>query len=182
MISPIVSRFFSYLVTRRVHHASPGSLRAFRATRSQKKVPEPSSGALSVWRKRQARRVIIGVGLFSFAYKISAACIPLVGGDAADDGALIVVDSPPPLNLPPVLRQFVIAWDASDRLARVVFTVAAIVADYRAAPRGAGVDWSAVHQRSANRLLRLCRVNQGVYIKLAQHLAQLDHLLPAQAR
>jgi aarF domain-containing kinase len=37
---------------------------------------------------------------------------------------------------------------------------------------------SAVHQRGADRLLWLARTNKGVYIKLAQHLAQLDYLLP----
>jgi aarF domain-containing kinase len=34
------------------------------------------------------------------------------------------------------------------------------------------------HQRAANRLLWLARTNKGVYIKLAQHLAQLDYLVP----
>eukprot|EP00802_Teleaulax_amphioxeia_P009485 Tamp_09502.p1 GENE.Tamp_09502~~Tamp_09502.p1 ORF type:complete len:492 (-),score=58.02 Tamp_09502:375-1850(-) len=33
-------------------------------------------------------------------------------------------------------------------------------------------------QRGADRLLWLARTNKGVYIKLAQHLAQLDYLLP----
>jgi aarF domain-containing kinase len=35
-----------------------------------------------------------------------------------------------------------------------------------------------VHQRSAERLLALARRNRGVYLKLAQHLSQLDYLLP----
>ncbi|KAL7576744.1 hypothetical protein ACA910_005660 [Epithemia clementina (nom. ined.)] len=34
------------------------------------------------------------------------------------------------------------------------------------------------HQRAANRLLSLCRRNGGVYIKIGQHLANLDYLLP----
>ena len=34
------------------------------------------------------------------------------------------------------------------------------------------------HQRAADWLLWLARTNKGVYIKLAQHLAQLDYLLP----
>jgi predicted unusual protein kinase regulating ubiquinone biosynthesis (AarF/ABC1/UbiB family) len=34
------------------------------------------------------------------------------------------------------------------------------------------------HQRAADRLLWLARTNRGVYIKLAQHMAQLDYLLP----
>ena len=35
-----------------------------------------------------------------------------------------------------------------------------------------------VHQRNADRLLRLCRTNAGVYVKVGQHLANLDLLLP----
>jgi hypothetical protein len=35
-----------------------------------------------------------------------------------------------------------------------------------------------VHQRNANRLLQLCRTNGGVYVKVGQHLANLDLLLP----
>jgi len=35
-----------------------------------------------------------------------------------------------------------------------------------------------VHQRAADKLLWLARANKGVYIKLAQHLSQLDYLLP----
>lgn len=38
--------------------------------------------------------------------------------------------------------------------------------------------YSEVHQRGASRLLRLCENNGGVYIKLGQHLAQLDYILP----
>eukprot|EP00166_Cyanidium_caldarium_P006028 ctg_777.g365 len=40
------------------------------------------------------------------------------------------------------------------------------------------VDASAVHRRSAAKLYRLCERNGGIYIKLGQHLAQLDYLLP----
>ncbi len=35
-----------------------------------------------------------------------------------------------------------------------------------------------VHARAAKRLLLLCRTNGGCYIKVGQHLANLDHLLP----
>ena len=37
-----------------------------------------------------------------------------------------------------------------------------------------------VHQRNAHRLLDLCRTNAGVYIKVGQHLANLDLLLPEE--
>lgn len=36
------------------------------------------------------------------------------------------------------------------------------------------------HHRSAVRLLALCEANGGVYIKLGQHLSQLDFLLPKE--
>ena len=35
-----------------------------------------------------------------------------------------------------------------------------------------------VHTRAAQKLVTLCRQNAGVYIKIGQHLANLDHLLP----
>jgi hypothetical protein len=35
-----------------------------------------------------------------------------------------------------------------------------------------------VHQKAAARLLHLCRTNGGVYIKIGQHLANLDYLIP----
>ncbi len=37
---------------------------------------------------------------------------------------------------------------------------------------------SSVHSRAATRLRDLCRINGGTYIKIGQHLANLDHLLP----
>lgn len=38
----------------------------------------------------------------------------------------------------------------------------------------------AADARGADRLLALCRANGGIYIKLGQHIAMLDHLLPPQ--
>ncbi len=35
-----------------------------------------------------------------------------------------------------------------------------------------------VHERAATRLRDLCRVNGGTYIKVGQHIANLDHILP----
>jgi hypothetical protein len=37
-----------------------------------------------------------------------------------------------------------------------------------------------VHYKAANRLLRLCHKNGGVYIKIGQHLANLDYLIPEE--
>ncbi|KAG7340058.1 ABC1 family-domain containing protein [Nitzschia inconspicua] len=38
----------------------------------------------------------------------------------------------------------------------------------------------ALHRKSAQRLLQLCRDNGGVYIKVGQHLANLDYLIPSE--
>lgn len=39
---------------------------------------------------------------------------------------------------------------------------------------------SELHLRSANRLLRLCQDNGGCFIKVGQHIAALDYLLPEE--
>ena len=39
---------------------------------------------------------------------------------------------------------------------------------------------SSLHRKAAQRILELCRVNGGVYIKLGQHLANLDYLIPRE--
>ena len=39
---------------------------------------------------------------------------------------------------------------------------------------------SRVHKRAARRLLKLCQENGGVYIKIGQHLANLDYLIPQE--
>lgn len=38
----------------------------------------------------------------------------------------------------------------------------------------------AAHQQAADRLLKLCQTNGGVYIKVGQHLANLDYLIPTE--
>ena len=38
---------------------------------------------------------------------------------------------------------------------------------------GLKLRWDALHRRSAERVLTLCRSNGGVYVKLGQHLAQV---------
>lgn len=40
--------------------------------------------------------------------------------------------------------------------------------------------WSQCHQRSAQRLLKLCSANGGVFIKVGQHIAALDYLVPKE--
>ncbi|KAK9917077.1 hypothetical protein WJX75_000654 [Coccomyxa subellipsoidea] len=60
-----------------------------------------------------------------------------------------------------------------------------VAADYKWSLRGLVGDQyeeaqHKVHERSAERLQRLCFANGGIYIKLGQHIAQLDHLLPEE--
>lgn len=50
-------------------------------------------------------------------------------------------------------------------------------------PRGTeerGQALAATHQRAADRLLHVCMVHGGLYIKLGQYLASLNHVLPPQ--
>lgn len=70
--------------------------------------------------------------------------------------------------------------EASDRVMRDVAAAAAIILDYWSLRDRSPEGWSGAHQRSAERLLRLCQCNMGVYIKLGQHVAQLDYLLPEE--
>jgi aarF domain-containing kinase len=39
---------------------------------------------------------------------------------------------------------------------------------------------SACHQKAANRLLELCCLNRGVYVKVGQHIGALEYLLPIE--
>merc|ERR1712150_194262 len=61
------------------------------------------------------------------------------------------------------------------RSARCMTSVATIVLDYNIN----GIN-DEVHQRSADRLLYLCQLNKGTYIKVGQHVGALDMLLPKQ--
>jgi len=66
-----------------------------------------------------------------------------------------------------------------DRLARDVATAARVGAAYGARARADG-PWAPAHARAADALLALAQANGGVYVKAAQHLAQLSHLLPPE--
>lgn len=83
-------------------------------------------------------------------------------------------------------------WDISTfgvvRFGRTALTVAAIAADYKLSLRGmreaseeeVTKAYSAVHQRSADRLLNLCCANGGVFIKVGQHIGALDYVVPPE--
>ncbi|PAA74449.1 hypothetical protein BOX15_Mlig000296g7, partial [Macrostomum lignano] len=71
------------------------------------------------------------------------------------------------------------------RFGRAGLTVARVAADYKWSLSGLVPDSpeyaaviAEVHERSANRLHRLCCVNRGCFVKVGQHLAALNYLLP----
>ncbi|KAJ7542373.1 hypothetical protein O6H91_10G103500 [Diphasiastrum complanatum] len=84
-------------------------------------------------------------------------------------------------------RRMKLVWAVPLRLTRDVATAAAIVADYNISlwglkeesPERALAKHEA-HVRCANRLQALCFKNGGIYIKLGQHVGQLDYLLPQE--
>lgn len=71
------------------------------------------------------------------------------------------------------------------RLGRDIYCAGGILADYLWSLQGlqpGTIAYQEVlevcHARGAQRLLNLCFSNGGIYIKLGQHIAMLDHLLP----
>ncbi|XP_064212499.1 aarF domain-containing kinase 1 isoform X2 [Tribolium castaneum] len=75
------------------------------------------------------------------------------------------------------------------RLSRAAVTVFQIGVIYKKDLYGKGLDKnsqeykelkSICHKRSAEKLLELCCTNKGTYIKVGQHLAALDYLLPSE--
>jgi len=75
------------------------------------------------------------------------------------------------------------------RFGRAAWAVGWIGVDYKmtlfsgkvdsASPQYEGIK-SACHQRSADKLLKLCCSNGGVFIKVGQHMGSLDYLLPEE--
>lgn len=75
-----------------------------------------------------------------------------------------------------------------------------VLQEYYKAIRRGDEDWTETHEKGAKRLLKLCQVrrqadfpmnllsasivslqvNRGIYIKLGQHIAQLDYILPTE--
>lgn len=75
------------------------------------------------------------------------------------------------------------------RLTRAAVTVFKIGVIYKKELYGAKLDKtsseykelkSKCHQKSAEKLLHLCCTNKGVYIKVGQHIATLDYLIPRE--
>ena len=63
------------------------------------------------------------------------------------------------------------------RFSSTLLTTASICLDYKILGSING-NYSACHQRSARKLCDLCMNNGGLFIKAAQHLSSMDHLLP----
>lgn len=82
-------------------------------------------------------------------------------------------------------------WDSIGivRLSRAACTVFQIGLIYKIDLYGKGFDKKSIeykeqksicHKRSAEKLLDLCCTNKGVYIKVGQHIAALEYLLPVE--
>lgn len=73
------------------------------------------------------------------------------------------------------------------RFGRAFVTAAKIAADYKFSLRGyddcsdpSMKAWSDCHRRAAERLLDLCCKNGGIFIKVGQHIAALQYLVPME--
>ncbi|KAL3145108.1 hypothetical protein ABBQ38_001717 [Trebouxia sp. C0009 RCD-2024] len=97
---------------------------------------------------------------------------------------------------PAILASWIVFSDEPQRRARVAYNVplrvfrdavavVSIASDYKLSLRGLEgktyeEELKECHTRSAFKLQRLCFANGGIYIKLGQHVAQLDYILPAE--
>lgn len=69
------------------------------------------------------------------------------------------------------------------RLGRAAVTTAVIAFEYKKLTSNAKLKddlkaWSEVHSHAAERILKLCTANGGVFIKVGQHIASLEYLVP----
>ena len=82
-------------------------------------------------------------------------------------------------------------WNISNiglvRFGRASYTVSSIALDYKFSLRNLTDNspesekmWSTIHERSANKLLNLCCKNGGVFIKVGQHIATLEYIVPKE--
>lgn len=82
-------------------------------------------------------------------------------------------------------------WNPKDigivRFGRAFVTASKIASDYKFSLRGyddcsdnSMKAWSECHRRSAERLLDLCCKNGGIFIKVGQHIAALQYLVPKE--
>lgn len=90
---------------------------------------------------------------------------------------------PPRESLPTSeLLQARVLLEGIGRVCRCAATGAVIFVDYKYSTWGSAMDdqsvWNEVHQRSAERLVRLAEHNGGLYVKSGQVFASMSHILP----
>ncbi|KAM0949984.1 putative ABC-type Cd(2+) transporter [Dioscorea sansibarensis] len=107
-----------------------------------------------------------------------ATWLTLIGGGAA--GAAVATSEDPFVTMK-------VCTIVPVRLLRDFITAATIVMDYEYSTMGlkeGSAEWSKAkheaHERSARRLRELCFRNGGIYIKLGQHIGQLQYLVPQE--
>ncbi|KAH7689697.1 Cadmium-transporting ATPase protein [Dioscorea alata] len=107
-----------------------------------------------------------------------ATWLTLIGGGAA--AAAVATSEDPFLTMK-------VCTIVPARLLRDFITAATIVMDYEYSTMGlkqGSVEWlqakHEAHERSALRLRELCFRNGGIYIKLGQHIGQLQYLVPRE--
>ena len=61
---------------------------------------------------------------------------------------------------------------------RAVWAAGATAVDYKFMLSGGAVELDAMHRQVAERVLWVCQANGGLYIKLGQGIAALNHVLP----
>ena len=79
----------------------------------------------------------------------------------------------------PLVWQWRLASATFDRFVRDLVTAGRIARIYSLRARAAG-PWPPAHEAVADALLALAQCNGGVYVKAAQHIAQLSHILPVE--
>lgn len=95
------------------------------------------------------------------------------------------------IHLDYLIVRFVFSRDVKNiglvRFGRAAYAVGSIAVDYKFSVSKLKDDsketldkWSQCHTRSAKRLLGLCCANGGAFIKVGQHIAALDYLVPKE--
>eukprot|EP00051_Salpingoeca_urceolata_P015011 m.192127 g.192127 ORF g.192127 m.192127 type:complete len:631 (+) comp18260_c0_seq4:102-1994(+) len=132
-------------------------------------VPAPIKPIVCPWRKRLKQAFFAGVVVWGVGLSAVLAYFPI-----------------PPET--PKLEQCRIFVGASWRFLVDVICLARMITDYMWVQRQcrgksaaeAEDAWHQAHMRNAIRLRDACCANQGIYVKLGQHLGQLDYLVPVE--
>ncbi|CBH11341.1 hypothetical protein, conserved [Trypanosoma brucei gambiense DAL972] len=107
-------------------------------------------------------------------------CVSLTVGSAAVATSLLMV---PPLEyVPAPLLPSRVLLDGVGRVFRCAYVSGCIFVDYAWSLHGVEDQerWNEVHLRSASRLVKLAETNGGLYVKVGQVFANLNHVLPPQ--